>query len=176
MKLTRALLVGAAVGLLVAGPLALSACSDPAARHHVVRGKHKVHKMSDGRYAFQGDNGVWYWYIYSSNNSARLDDGSLAMPGAWSAGGAPDPVDLAAGFDIDIDIPTLDGGAPISESQAASIESGTSEASSEAGGGMSDTSSGPSDSSPSVDSSVDSGGGDSGGGGGDGGGGGGDGG
>lgn len=165
MKLFRAILLGATAGLLVAGPLALSGCTDPAARHHVVRGKHKVHKMSDGRYAFQGNDGVWYWYIYSASNSARFEDGSLSMPGAWTAGGAPDASDLAAGLDFDFDIPTLDGGAPISESQAASIESGAAEATSEAGGGMSDTSSGPSDSSPSVDSSVDSGGGDSGGGG-----------
>lgn len=167
----RALLAGALAGLLVGGSLGLAACQDPAPRHKVVRAKHTVHKMSDGRYAFQGDNGLWYWYVYSTSGTPRLDDGTLATPGSWTVGGAPDTDDLMSGVDVDIDIPTLDGGAPISESQAASVE-----ASAEAGGGMSEASAGPTDSSPSVDSSVDSGassGGDSGGGGGDGGGGGG---
>lgn len=170
----RAILVGAFAGLLVGGALGLAACQDPAPRHKIVRIKHTVHKMSDGRYAFQNDSGQWFWFVYSGTGSSRLDGGTLAMPGSWTVGGAPDGLDLSSAADLDIDIPTLDGasGAPISESQVASVE-----ASVEAGGGMSEASAGPTDSSPSVDSSVDSGssggdsgssgGGDSGGGGGD---------
>lgn len=139
----------------------ISACRGPAPRHHLRHEQIAAHHWSDGRYAYQDNSGIWWWYVYS-NGSTMRDGGSLTDSGSWARGAAP--TDLAASEEVNASVTTLDGGsAPMSEAQA------TAEAQAE-GGGISEASAGPSDASPSVGGGGESSsGGDSGGGGGDGG-------
>jgi hypothetical protein len=146
-------------GLALVTLISISACQKVERRHHnLQRQSVAVRHWSDGRYAYQDDSGVWWWYVYSANGATTRADGSLTMPGIWSQGRAPTDIDLADSATVNESIVT-DNGAPTSaDENVASSEA-------EAGGGGSEASAGPSDSSPSVSSDSGGGGGDSGGGG-----------
>jgi uncharacterized membrane protein YgcG len=90
--------------------LMLVACSEPSTAPsrrtaHVV-----AHRMADGRYAYQGDTGIWYWAIITSSGQpytgAYLND-----PVSWRPGDEPSNAELASAQDVPVTISEAPAGA-----------------------------------------------------------------
>jgi hypothetical protein len=154
-------MAGAAVAMILAG------CHRYVPRPHLHKRAEKVYHWKDGRYAYQSNDGFWFWYIYTSTGSTTPPStsgtigagGAPPAAGSWARGAQPTPQDEEEAVTEELDIAETENGEPASEEAATEAGESTAEP---AGA---ETSASEGSTSTSESSSSDSGGGGDGGGG-----------
>ncbi len=151
--------------------LSLAGCEAPAPRQHVQRSVETVYHLDDGRYAYEDDAGIWWFYLMTANQTSTTPTSSfIPAGGSWSQGTKPTQAELDEAEASEAEIAESPDGEPMTEAEAEAADTAADAADA---ADSSDSSSDAGSDSSSDAGSSDSGGGDSGGGG-DGGGGGGE--